>query len=74
MTRFLRSEVNHLCSCANAIKLWIQLNVPKIEDGNNFGVSVKEEAINDLTKAEDHAFGTLEQLGKYYATRGKLAR
>jgi hypothetical protein len=25
----------------SSIKLWIELNIPRIEDGNNFGVSVQ---------------------------------
>ena len=25
----------------NIIKMWIQLNIPRIEDGNNFGVSIQ---------------------------------
>lgn len=29
--------------------------------------------MGDLTKVEDQSFGMLEQIGKYYATRGKLA-
>jgi proteasome activator subunit 2 (PA28 beta) len=73
MATRLRCEVNRLCTSSTAIKLWIQLNVPKIEDGNNFGVSIQEEMIADLTRVEDHAYGMLEQIGKYYASRGKLA-
>ena len=28
----------------NAVKIWIQLNIPRIEDGNNFGVSIQVRA------------------------------
>ena len=31
----------------------VQLHVPKIESGNDFGVSVQEELIKELQSAED---------------------
>ncbi len=52
--------------------VWIQLNIPRIEDGNNFGVSIQEETLNEISRVEDPGYATLENLTKYYATRGKL--
>lgn len=34
-------EVMELIHMVQTIKIWIQLNIPKIEDGNNFGVSIQ---------------------------------
>jgi len=50
----------------------MQLNIPKVEDGNNFGVSIQEESVNDLAKAEDTSFSLLDGINKYFMTRGKL--
>ena len=36
---------NHITIASAQIKEWIQLMVPKIEDGNNFGVSVQVSII-----------------------------
>lgn len=33
----LKKEFLELIESANTIKIWIQLNIPRIEDGNNFG-------------------------------------
>jgi hypothetical protein len=56
----------------NTVKIWIQLNIPRIEDGNNFGVSIQEETLNELGRAEDAAFGSLDNMSKYFVTRAKL--
>eukprot|EP00128_Syssomonas_multiformis_P003049 Colp12_sorted_trinity150504_noHs@21235 len=37
----LRGYILELIELCNTVKLWIQLNIPRIEDGNNFGVSVQ---------------------------------
>ena len=36
-----------LCCVYHQIKTWIQVMVPKIEDGNNFGVSIQVWARSD---------------------------
>ncbi len=41
-----------LVEMLNTVKIWIQLNIPKIEDGNNFGVSIQEETVSELGRAE----------------------
>ena len=54
------------------VRMWITLNVPKIEDGNNFGVGVQEEILNELKQCESEFEGLLQQPGSYYASRGKV--
>ena len=37
----LKRELMELIENLNVVKIWIQLNIPRIEDGNNFGVGVQ---------------------------------
>ena len=69
-------------------QVWIQLNIPRIEGGDNFGVEIQvrfefldklqlltifqEETVGELGRAEDNAFSLLEQMTKYYVSRAKL--
>jgi len=71
-TEILRAELLAMVSNVDTVKLWIQLNVPRIEDGNNFGVGVQEDMVTELSRAEDHAFALLESITKYYIGRAKL--
>ena len=71
-TEILRQELLAMVSNVDTVKLWIQLNVPRIEDGNNFGVGVQEDMVSELSRAEDHAFALLESITKYYIGRAKL--
>ena len=57
----------------NTLKLWIELLIPRIEDGNNFGVSVQEEALSEISRSETEASSLLDSLSRYYLSRGKIA-
>jgi len=57
----------------STVKIYIQLNIPRIEDGNNFGVGVQEETLGELGRCEDSAFSVLETMTKYFIVRGKLS-
>ena len=46
------------------IKTWIQMMVPKIEDGNNFGVGIQEDVLGEVGKSEADAGSFLEQLSR----------
>jgi proteasome activator subunit 2 (PA28 beta) len=48
----LKAEILQLIEFIGTVKIWIQLNIPRIEDGNNFGVSIQEETVNELSRAE----------------------
>jgi len=68
-----RSELLEMIRNVGIVKLWIQLNIPRIEDGNNFGVSVQEDTVTDLGHAEENAFESFGEISKYYVSRAKLA-
>lgn len=69
---FLKKEILELVEICQSIKLWIQLSIPKIEDGNNFGVSIQEEVVTELSRAEESGFLLLDNVSKYYHARAKL--
>lgn len=72
MSGVLSRELADLIDMFSSVKVWIQMNIPKIEDGNNFGVGIQEEAISELQRAEESAFGVLGNITKYHAMRAKL--
>ena len=41
-------QLEEASSMLGKVKLWIQLMVPRIEDGNNFGVAVQEECSGEV--------------------------
>jgi len=41
----LKKELIAIIDICNLVKIWIQLNIPRIEDGNNFGVSIQVNII-----------------------------
>jgi proteasome activator subunit 3 (PA28 gamma) len=57
---------------ANTIKMWITYMIPKIEDGNNFGVSIQEDTMGEARQIESEAATYLDQISRYYLTRGKI--
>lgn len=67
----LKEEVLELVEMASTVKLWIQLNVPRIEDGNNFGVSIQSDTVAELARVEDAALMTVENWSKFLMLRAK---
>ncbi|XP_072306624.1 proteasome activator complex subunit 1 [Eucyclogobius newberryi] len=65
-----KSQISTLKEKLNTVSLWMQLQVPKVEDGNNFGVAVQEKVFELLTntRTKIEAFQTL--LAKYSNERG----
>lgn len=54
------------------LKLWVSLLIPKIEDGNNFGVSIQAEVVKEITYCEDDAAKYYEELIEHFTNRAKL--
>ncbi|XP_062387619.1 proteasome activator complex subunit 3-like [Sardina pilchardus] len=69
----VKPEIRTLIEKSNTVKMWVQLLIPRIEDGNNFGVSIQEETVAELRTVEGEASCYLDQISRYYITRAKLA-
>ena len=70
---YLKKEAHEGVQALSAIKLWIQLLVPRIEDGNNFGVEVQEECSGEIERVETQMFSLMQTSAKYFTERAKLA-
>ncbi|VDL81572.1 unnamed protein product [Nippostrongylus brasiliensis] len=59
-------------SVTHLVKMWITLLIPRIEDGNNFGVSIQEETLSEVRNVESEAASFLDQMSRYFTSRAKL--
>ncbi|XP_060112776.1 proteasome activator complex subunit 1 [Heteronotia binoei] len=66
----IKPEIQGAKEKMNVISLWLQLQVPRIEDGNNFGVAVQEKVYELLTSARTKLEGFQTHIAKYYLERG----
>lgn len=48
------------------------MQIPRIEDGNNFGVSIQEEALNEVRTVESEAASFYDQMSRYFLSRAEL--
>lgn len=46
--------------------------IPKIEDGNNFGVSIQEDTLAEVQSVESEAAAFFDQISRYFITRAKI--
>ena len=70
--RFLNDEMMKVSQMVASIKMWISLKVPRIEDGNNFGVSVQDEYISSLQGMESSVSTIISSISTYLSDRGTL--
>lgn len=52
--------------------MWISFMIPKIEDGNNFGVSIQEDTLAEVQSVESEAAAFFDQISRYFISRGKI--
>lgn len=46
--------------------------IPKIEDGNNFGVSIQEDTLAEIQSVESEAAAFFDQISRYFISRAKI--
>mmetsp|Transcript_327 Transcript_327/g.348 ORF Transcript_327/g.348 Transcript_327/m.348 type:complete len:245 (-) Transcript_327:93-827(-) len=61
----LSTGIMHL----RTIETYISLNVPQMEDGNNFGVTVQLNALKEIGDIKEKWSKSMEELPKYFSTR-----
>lgn len=72
LIKIVKPEIRQLIINANKIKMWITYLIPRIEDGNNFGVSIQEDTLAEARQVESEAATYLDQISRYFITRGKI--
>ncbi|XP_078007412.1 proteasome activator complex subunit 1 isoform X2 [Phascolarctos cinereus] len=66
----LKPEIKDVKEQLNLVSMWLQLQVPRIEDGNNFGVAVQEKVFELMTTLRTKLDGFHTQISKYFSERG----
>lgn len=70
--RIVKPHIKQLIEDANLLKMWVSFMIPKIEDGNNFGVSVQEETLAEIQSVESEAGAFFDQISRYFCSRAKI--
>ncbi|EJT99932.1 proteasome activator pa28 REG alpha/beta subunit, partial [Dacryopinax primogenitus] len=68
----IRSEFEELISLVDKVKLWVNMMMPKVEDGDNFGVEVQEQVLGELHRAQEAGYNLLDGLKTYHMNRAKI--
>ncbi|KXN88733.1 Proteasome activator complex subunit 3 [Leucoagaricus sp. SymC.cos] len=68
----VKKEAEELAAFVDKVKLWVTLTLPKIEDGDNFGVQIQEEVLGELHRAQESAYSIRDSTRQDYLTRAKL--
>ncbi|VDN02051.1 unnamed protein product [Thelazia callipaeda] len=72
LTDIARPLLRDSVEAVNKVKMWILFLIPRIEDGNNFGVSIQEEALSEVRTVEGEAASFLDQMSRYFVSRARL--
>jgi proteasome activator subunit 3 (PA28 gamma) len=68
----VKKECEQLAELCDKVKLWVNLTMPKIEDGDNFGVSIQEEALSELLRSQESAYNLRDSTRLDYLNRAKI--
>ncbi|XP_049808870.1 proteasome activator complex subunit 3 isoform X2 [Schistocerca nitens] len=72
LVHVVKPHIRQLVEDANLLKMWISFMIPKIEDGNNFGVSIQEDTLAEIQSVESEAAAFFDQISRYFVSRGKI--
>ncbi|KAI9509534.1 proteasome activator pa28 REG alpha/beta subunit [Russula earlei] len=68
----LKKECEQLVELTDKVKLWINLTMPKIEDGDNFGVQIQEEVLNELHRSQESGYTMRDSVRQHLLNRAKI--
>lgn len=68
----IKPKIVELVESANLLKMWVTFLIPRIEDGNNFGVSVQEDTLGEIRQVESDGCSYLDAISQYHLNRGKV--
>lgn len=67
----IKPLIGELVEDTNLLKVWLMYLIPRIEDGNNFGVSIQEDVLAEIRACEGEAAAYYDQISRYFSFRGK---
>ncbi|CAG2108319.1 unnamed protein product [Medioppia subpectinata] len=68
----LKPKALQLIGDSNSVKMGISLMIPKIEDGNNFGVEIQQEMLIGVAVVELKTRLQLDQISEYFRRRAEM--
>ncbi|KAF5352846.1 hypothetical protein D9756_006023 [Leucocoprinus leucothites] len=68
----IKREAEQLAASVDKVKLWVTLTMPKIEDGDNFGVQIQEEVLGELCRSQESAYNIRDSTRQSHIARAKL--
>ncbi|XP_008205189.1 proteasome activator complex subunit 3 isoform X3 [Nasonia vitripennis] len=72
LLHIVKPYIRQLLEDSNLLKMWISFMIPKIEDGNNFGVSIQEDTLAEVQAVESEAAAYFDQISRYFISRAKM--
>lgn len=72
LIKIVKPVIRKLVEDSNLLKMWISFMIPKIEDGNNFGVSIQEDTLAEIQSVESEAAAFFDQISRYFISRAKV--
>ncbi|XP_077289025.1 proteasome regulator gamma isoform X2 [Arctopsyche grandis] len=72
LIHIVKPRIRQLVEDSNLLKMWISFMIPKIEDGNNFGVSIQEDTLAEVQSVESEAAAFFDQISRYFTSRAKI--
>jgi len=54
------------------LERYVYLTIPKMEDGNNFGVTIQLSVLKQMKEDREYMVSTIDELYKYYGARADL--
>lgn len=72
LIKTVKPVIRALVEDSNLLKMWISYLIPKIEDGNNFGVSIQEDTLSEIQSVESESAAFFDQISRYFISRAKI--
>ncbi|THH06343.1 hypothetical protein EW145_g4145 [Phellinidium pouzarii] len=68
----LKKECEELALLCTEVEMWLNSTMPKIEDGDNFGVEIQEQALVELHRCQQSAYNLRDSARQHHLTRAKI--